>query len=527
MKRPHVFWGSVLCAIMVISSYRFCSSQEVPPEAAPPITDSLAASQNVTLDFKDADINNVLKIIAFKAGVNIVTTPEVIGSVTIKLIDVPWDKALDVILKTHGFGYDRQGNIITVAPMEKLTAMKKQEIELATVQPALTEVFTLKYIDAQDAKKALEAQLSPRGKITILEMTGQAGWEFGGTELGKRKRLSDEKMSRSKILIVTDIAPAMDRLKEALAQIDVMQKQVLIEARIMEVSRDKLKDLGFDYGTGQTGAESTTMTGLPVNSGGNATLGGKDLVSQVAPAIFGPKASGTSGILGSAVNGASYNTGMTLVYKHIAGTEFEIILHALEEDVLTNTLSSPKLMAMNNQEATILVGTRYPILKTETTGAGSTAVSTITLDYYQDIGIQLNVVPQIGADNTVNMVVHPAVTSYTNTLGTNQYPIIDTREAETRIVMKDGETVVIGGLLKDIKSKGRQGIPFLSALPVLGVLFSRDTDDIQKIDLLIFLTARVIKEGDFTPEQIAQMQKNLESAPKVKAVKPKKAKYLH
>ncbi|HTY45818.1 MAG TPA: type IV pilus secretin PilQ [Patescibacteria group bacterium] len=521
MKRSGIVWRSILCAVLVVGVYRFCASQETPPqEAAPPITDSLAASQNVTLDFKDADINNVLKIIAFKAGVNIVTTPEVIGNVTIKLVEVPWDKALDVILKTHGFGYDRQGNIITVAPMDKLTAMKKQEIELATVQPMRTEVFTLKFIDAQDAKKALEPQLSPRGRITILEMTGQAGWEFGGTELGKRKRLNEEKMGRSKVLIVTDIAPAMDRLKEALAQIDVMQKQVLIEARIMEVSRDKLKDIGFDYGTGQTGAETTAQTGLPLGKTG--TMAGKDLVSQVAPAIFGPKASGTSGILGSATSGAAFNTGMTLMYKHIAGTEFEVILHALEEDVRTNTLSSPKLMAMNNQEATILVGTRYPILKTETTGAGSTAVSTITLDYYQDIGIQLNVVPQIGADNTVNMVIHPAVTSYTNTLGTNQYPIIDTREAETRIVIKDGETVVIGGLLKDIKSKGRQGVPFLGAIPVVGALFSRETNDIQKIDLLIFLTARVVKEGEFTPEQIAQMQKNLGNEPKADTQKKPK-----
>jgi type II secretory pathway component GspD/PulD (secretin) len=144
-------------------------------------------------------------------------------------------------------------------------------------------------------------------------------------------------------------------------------------------------------------------------------------------------------------------------------------------------------MTLSNQEATILVGTRYPILKTEISGT-ETTTTTVTLDYYQDIGIQLNVVPQVGADNYINMVIHPAVTSYTTTLGTNAYPIIDTREAETRILMKDGETVVIGGLLKDVKAKETMGIPFLSKIPILGPIFRRDTVDTQKIDLLVFIT---------------------------------------
>jgi type IV pilus assembly protein PilQ len=154
------------------------------PEEQTGIVESLAVSENVSLDFKEADIRNVLKIISMKSGVNIVPTADVMGNITIRLTDVPWEKALDAILKTYGFGYDKQANIIIVAPIDKLTAQKKQEVELAQVQPTATEVYSLKYLDAQDAKKALEPQLSPRGKITVLEMTGQAGWEFGGTELG-------------------------------------------------------------------------------------------------------------------------------------------------------------------------------------------------------------------------------------------------------------------------------------------------------------------------------------------------------
>lgn len=501
--------------------FAICSfAQETKPEEQKAIVDTLTKSQNVTLDFKEADIRNVLKIISYKAGVNIVTTPEVIGNVSIRLVDVPWDKALDVILRTYGFGYEKQGNIVTVAPIEKLTAQKKQEVELAQVQPTVTEVFNLKYIDAQDAKKTLEPQLSPRGKITVLEMTGQAGWEFGGGELGKRKRIKEEKLGRSKVLIVSDVPPALDRIKEVIEQIDMMPQQVLIEARIMEVSRDRLKDIGFDWGMGSSGAESSTITTTPSSKvAGNAStaVGGHALGSQIKPSVFGPKATSISGV-------EPFDIGLQVLFQKLTGTQFEALLHAIEEDVNTNTLSAPRIMALNNQEAAILIGTRYPILETQISGTGSAAISTVTLDYYQDIGIQLNVVPQVGANNYINMVIHPAVTSYTSTLGDNAYPIIDTREAETRIFMKSDETVVIGGLLKDVKSKGMQGIPFLGRIPVLGALFRRDTLDTQKIDLLVFITAHIVKEGEFTAEEIAKFEERLERGTKKTASKKKRDK---
>jgi len=469
--------------------------------------EGLDVSGKVTLDFKEADIRNVLKIISYKTGVNIVTTPEVIGNITIRLVDVPWEKALDVILKTYGFSYEKQANIIMVAPIDKLTAQKKQEVELAQVQPAISEVFSLKYIDAQDAKKALDPQLSPRGKITVLEMTGQAGWEFGGQELGKRKRVPVEKLGRSKVLIVSDIQPVLDKIREVIAQIDVVPQQVLIETRIMEVNRDRLKDIGFDWGIGKQGAESKTITMTPTskNSTGDATTdtGGHMLGSIIKPAVFGPRASDISGV-------NPFDTGLEVLFQKLTGNQFEAILHALEEDVHTNTLSAPRIMALNNQEASILIGTRYPILKTDTT-TGTSTTSTVTLDYYQDIGIQLNVVPQVGANNYINMVIHPAVTSYTSTLSANAYPIIETRETETRIFMRDGETVVIGGLLKDVKNKGMVGVPFLGKIPILGALFRRDTIDTQKIDLLVFITARIVKEGELSPEEIAKMEERFKT----------------
>jgi type IV pilus assembly protein PilQ len=500
----------VIAAYAQDSSVPAAEASATAAEAQVGAVEDLAASQNVTLDFKEADIRNVLKIISMKAGVNVVTTADVIGNVTIRLVDVPWEQALDAILKTHGFAYDKQGNIIIVAPIDKLTAQKKQEVELAQVQPTATEVFALRYLDAQDAKKAIEPQLSPRGKITMLEMTGQVGWEFSGAELGKRKRAQEAAMGRSKVLIITDIVPVLDKLRAVIEKIDVKPLQILIETRIMEVSRDKLKDFGFDWGTGSTGAGTSAI--VTTTTGESTAAGGHTMTSLVKPSAFGPKAADITGIL-------PFNTGLAAMFQKLSGTQFEVIMHALEEDALTNTLSAPSIMALNNQEATILVGTRYPILKKEVTTSGSTPVETITLDYYQDIGIQLNVVPQVGADNHINMVVHPAVTSFSQTLSDQKYPIIEMREAETRILMKDGETVVIGGLLKDIKTKSRQGIPFLSKIPLLGVIFSRDTYDTGKLDLLIFITAHVVKEGEFTPEEIAKFQQRIQPTPVAKTKK--------
>jgi type IV pilus assembly protein PilQ len=515
----------VACSLIFAQQPQESETQAASETKTPSLEEKLTKSQNVTLDFKEADIRNVLKIISFKSGVNIIPSPEVIGNVTIRMVDVPWEKALDVILKTYGFAQERQGNIIMVAPIDKLTAQKKQEVDLAQVQPTLTEVFNLKYIDAQDAKKSLEPLLSPRGKVTVLEMTGQAGWQFEKTkttEAGGKLERSAEKPGRSKILIVSDIQPVLDKLREVVEQIDVAPQQVLIEARIMEVSRDKLRDIGFDWGTGTAGASgyNTPPTDVTLNKN-RKTIAGRNLASEFTPGLFDPL-EGTTTFPGT----YPYKSGLEILYKKLTGTQFEIIVHALEEDAHTNTLSSPRIMALSNQEAAILVGTKYPILKTELTGAGATAIEKVTLDYYQNIGIQMNVVPQVAGVDYVNMVIHPAVSSYTTTLGTNAYPIIQTREAETRILMKDGETIVIGGLLKDIKGREVQGIPFLKDIPLLGFFFQRQTDDIEKIDLLIFITARIVKDTGLSEIDVVKLEKNLgktkEQIKKEEAIEAKK-----
>ena len=477
---------------------------------AVPVKEELLPGK-ITIDFKDADIHNVLKVIALKAGVNIVTSPEVTGTVTIRLVDVSWKDALKTIISAYSYGYEQRENIIMVAPLEKLTEQKKQEVELNQVQPTTTEVFTLKYIDAQDAKNAIEPQLSSRGQITVLETTGQAGWAFGKTDdTGKRKRSKDDRISLSKTVIITDVPPVIDKIKKMIINIDVKPQQVLIEAKIIEANKDRLRDLGIDWGTGSSGASSSTLSYVPVgkNAGGfdNSRIGGHVLSDLVTPTTFTPKATSLT----------SANIGLKLAYRKLTGSQLEIILHALEEDVDTNTLSAPRIMTLNNQEATILVGQKFPLITTSIS-TQTNQVTGSTLDRYQDIGIQLNVVPQICDKDYINMIIHPAVSSYTSTLKTkapdgtilSEYPIIDTREAETQIFIKDGETVVIGGLLKDVKTKSKMGVPFLGKIPLLGLLFQRETNDTEKIDLLIFITARVMREEEFSDAYIATLEERL------------------
>lgn len=490
------------------------------PVPAEDKTPAEAQKENtVTLDFKDADIQNVLRVLAYKSGVNIVASKEVIGTVTIRLVDVPWEQALAVILSTYGFAHEREGNIITVSTVEALKTRRENQKQLADIEGVTSRVFTMQFLDAADAKKMLEPQLSSQGKISVMEVTGQKGWEFGVPAAGGSssdtagKASRERRAARSRALVITDTPTYLDRIAKVLKDIDIKPHQVLIEARIMEVNRDTLKDLGVEFSTGtrlETHDPSRSTAGDFVHVGEAHRKG--EINSRVysatdsnqlftfTPANFVPKATGLT----------AYNAGLEVLFKRLIGRELEVMVHALEEDIRTNTLSAPRILTLSGQEAAIMIGEKYPIVETNISGTSGT--STITLAYYQDIGIQLYVVPQIsGDDQYINMIIHPVISSFTQTVTTNLYPRLVTREAETQVLMFDGETIVIGGLLKDVKSQGKIGIPILSDLPLVGGLFTRRTNDLEKIDLLIFITARVVKPGELTEQEVAMVKQALDA----------------
>ena len=477
-------------------------------------TSDTSTAHNITVDFKDADIHTVLRVLSLKSGVNIVAAKDVRGAVTVRLVDVPWDVALETILSTYDYAYERVGNVITVNNVTKMTEQKKAQRELFEVQPLLTEVFALKYLNAVDMIDIIEPMLSGRGQAAVLYSTGQRGWGISGISgLGvptgedtadtqvTTVTGEDETRRFSKTLVVIDIPPYIERVRRTIETIDVMPKQVLIEARIVEVRHDDLKDLGIDVTSGSfANFALNPVTGnkgsIPRTMG---EAGGASLSAYATPFPFDPQSTEIEGVPNI---DQIFETGLSLVYRKLTGFQFEAMIHALEEDIHANILSAPHIRTLDNQEASILVGEKYPILSGEA-GSGETATATAELDYYQDIGIQLRVTPQINAEGHVSMIVHPTISTQTGVVQAGvseaavpiQYPILSVREAETQIIMQDGETIMIGGLLRDSITHGRQGIPFLKDIPLFGLIFGRDTTDVEKIDLLIFITAHIIDDN--------------------------------
>ena len=225
-------------------------------------------------------------------------------------------------------------------------------------------------------------------------------------------------------------------------------------------------------------------------------LGVKSVSGEVLPSAFKTQSTGLNGQ-------QPFSAGASILFQQLTDVEFEVLMHALEEEGGLNVLSAPRILTLNNQEATIMVGEKYPIIRSDV--SGEFGGSSTSIDYWQDIGIQLNVVPQVCAQEYIRMIVHPAVTEQIGTASARtvsgsaggivpqtEYPILSTREAETQVVIKNGETIVIGGLLKDVEAKSVFKVPILGDIPLLGNLFKRKTTRVEQLDLLIFLTATVV-----------------------------------
>jgi type IV pilus assembly protein PilQ len=468
-------------------------------EPVSPTVEVSEFSKLVTLTVEDADIVNILNAFSQQTGRSMVVGPGVEGNVNLRLRNVPWNEALDVILKPYGYGYQILGETIVVNLLEKIR-------EVETVEPVSAHVFELKYLDAADVEEIVEAQLSPRGHVSILAIRGQKGWEFesssggrgnrrsGGGNINKRRRVKvfRDELVRSKTIMVVDIPSSIQRITTVLEAIDRQPTQVLIEAKFVEVNSDLLQDIGVEFGTGATGAEVPGVQPQLFKQGDDLIgLGAQQISGTAAPRNFKSDSNLSPN--------RPFDAGLSLMFQQLTDTQFQVLMHMLEEDASLNVLSSPRILTLNNQEAAIIVGTKFPIISSETSGQNAT-VST-SLEYYENIGIQLNVVPQVCDGNFINMIVHPAVTDQIGTTsartGTDvndtltEYPILSTREAETQILLQSGNTVIIGGLLEDRESIIQSKVPLLGNIPFLGRLFRRDTIKNQQFDLLIFLTATI------------------------------------
>ena len=497
------FLGKGIFAVMLIACLGVSAQQRSSTDASQVIEPGrdVESSEFVTINVRDANIAEVLKAYSLQTGQSIVVGPDVVSdNVNVRLNNIPWEEALDVILKPYGFGYRVVGDTIVISKLENIVTVEG-------IEPLVSKVFRLKYLDAYDIQAICEAQLSVRGKFTILSTKSLPGWEFGGsgsegaaTEAGIRRRKEKEEIRKSKLFVITDVPSAVSKVDRVLEQMDVIPKQILIEAKFMEISNEGAKSIGLDYISGMETidrlGDEGELTPTPIDASAdlfrvlNLTTGYADPLTAGAAASY------------------EFSRGLRLSHSELLGHGADMVLSLMAQSDDVNVLSAPRILTVNNQEAAILVGEKFPIIKSESTTGGGSGITSTSLDYYENIGIQLNVIPQVCDDDYVNMIVHPAVseiqsfesgvvTGDSGSQSGSRYPRLKIREAETQIMIKSESTAVIGGLQNERDVEQIKKIPLLGDIPFLGRLFRSESTTKTKVDLLIFIKASIIKRDAY------------------------------
>jgi type IV pilus assembly protein PilQ len=414
--------------------------------------------RRISLDFQQADISNVLRLIAEVSGFNIVIGEGVKSKVTMKLVSVPWDQALDMILKMNGLGKIKQGNILWI---DSLSNIAKQEDEEARAKDSkvkaeelVDRVFYIRNLQAQELMTSLRQNLSPRG---IMQMSQ-------GTNA----------------LVVRDTESKMAILKQLIDGLDLQVPQVQIEARIVQADTVYARGLGVQWGiqNADFGPNSFSAVGnltgpfAPVAGTGSTTIPRDFLVNLPAQVPGLPN-----------VPGIGYTFG-----KLAPGFALDLRLSAGELLGLAKVIAAPKITTLDKREAKISQGESIPFQTTSLQGTQTTFV---------DANLELNVTPQITSRDPkeVGKLIMMKVRATRNAVGARSNPAgpsIDRREANTQVMVRDGETMVIGGVFIDTQNNNVNGVPYLSRIPVLGWLFKNKTESVSKQELLIFLTPTVV-----------------------------------
>ena len=418
--------------------------------------------QRISLDFKDADLSNVFRIIAEVSNLNIITTDDVKGSVSVRLINVPWDQALDIVLKSKGLGALQDGNVLRIAPLTALRAEDKARLdakkEVEKLQASLEgviETIPVNYSKASDLQGKVKDLLSEGGKIQIDD--------------------------RTNTIIVRDLRKNVEEVKALVATLDTATPQVLIEARIVEVDTNFTRELGVQWGGSYKSDQSTQVgvTGIQDTSG--AFIPGQSLTNTTpfSPASTPPN---------YAVNlpasvGLGAGGGLTFGILR-DNLRLDLSLSALEASGKGKVVSSPKVVTIDNKEALIEQGTQIPY---------STVSASGTNTQFVDATLSLKVTPHITPEGSVIMKLE-AKNDSQGDVGVSGQPAINKKKATTEVLVKDGETAVIGGILQVTRRENQAAVPWLSKIPVLGYLFRKDTSSSSNRELLIFITPKILKQ---------------------------------
>jgi type IV pilus assembly protein PilQ len=430
-------------------------------EATEAVAEPGSSDALVSVDFKDADIRQVLRVISLKSGVDIVAGNDVEGTVTIKLTNVPWEEALDIILRTYGFTYERKGRIVRVMTVQ---ALEQEALD--------TEVFPLNYAKAKDVSDVIKEMRSDRGQIKYDE--------------------------RTNTVIVSDIPTTLFQIKEVISRLDQRTPQVLIETRIVETKLEKDEHLGIRWSDSFTLTQTQTSfpSSFPFKAQGTLGELGDTFVSSPLSRVNGP-----SGLLDANPTTTLGEIGIgTLSSSALAWT-----LNALKQRSDTKVVSNPTLTVLNNQEASILIGEEFPI--PEFSVNPDTGNTTISSFKPKKVGTVLTVTPHVNPSREVVLDLQPEVIAVTanatfNVSGSTSVslPRFTTQTVKTQVRVLNGETVAIGGLVKTTELVQVNKVPLLGDIPIIGLLFTNkrkfggSSNPTLQQDLLIFLTVKLLED---------------------------------
>jgi type IV pilus assembly protein PilQ len=423
------------------------------------------SGEKLSLNFQNVEIRSVLQVIADFTGLNIITSDTVQGNLTLRLKDVPWDQALDIILKSKSLDKRKSGNVVLIAPKDELAAREKLELEskqqINDLEPLNTETYRLKYQKAENLKKIFD---------------GGGGGGDGGRKI-LSKRGSAVLDPRTNTLFVQDTPGRLEEIRRLIGEIDVPSRQVLIEARIV-IADDKFsRQLGARFGVQGPGKTSNQQLGY------GSTL--SDTVVHAGVPITGsPAANALNNNVSLPVVGAAGTIALTL-FRAASNDLINIELSALETDNRGKVISSPRVITADQQEAFIEQGTEIPFLQASSSGATNVA--------FKPAVLSLKVKPQITPDDKIIMDLEVKKDSVGVIFA--GIPSIDTKKVNTQILVENGETAVLGGIYEQTTRNDDTKVPLLGDIPILGHLFKQTTRRDDKTELLIFITPKIIKEG--------------------------------
>ncbi|MCX4221296.1 type IV pilus secretin PilQ [Pseudomonas sp. MCal1] len=409
------------------------------------------SGEKLSLNFQDIDVRSVLQLIADFTNLNLVASDTVQGGITLRLQNVPWDQALDLVLKTKGLDKRKVGNVLLVAPADEIAARERQELEsqkqIAELAPLRRELLQVNYAKAADIAKlfqsvtSAEAKVDERGSITVDERTNN--------------------------IIAYQTQDRLDELRRIVAQLDIPVRQVMIEARIVEANVDYDKSLGVRWGGSIQNKGNWNTSG--VSNGSSTTIGTPGSTSTNSPFVDMGTVNNTSGI------GIAFITDNVLL---------DLELTAMEKTGNGEIVSQPKVVTSDKETAKILKGTEIPYQ--EASSSGATSVS------FKEASLSLEVTPQITPDNRIIMEVKVTKDEPDYLNKVQDVPPIKKNEVNAKVLVNDGETIVIGGVFSNTQSKVVDKVPFLGDVPYLGRLFRRDVVSEKKSELLVFLTPRIM-----------------------------------